>query len=89
MSGSEPLTQVSRLPFGYTATFIWSPGTMRTEWEPEFPRIRCARARRKFRAAYDEARRQFVTDLARVLGGNILIADTDGPMEVVRPGVKH
>jgi hypothetical protein len=35
------------------------------------------------------ARRSFMTDIATVVGGSVLIADIDGPMETICPASKH
>ena len=77
------------LPFNYRVEFIWTGDGMAVEWEPEVPRIRTRRAWNKFRSAYNEARREFMEMLATTISGSIMIADIDGPMEVVRPGTKH
>ena len=47
------------------------------------------RAWRKFREAYNEARRSFLRDVATVIGGSALVMDIDGPLEVVKPGTRH
>ena len=65
------------LPHGYTAKFHWQDGHLEIEWSPAFPRIRKHRAWRKFVAAYQAARREFYTDVAAMIGGNVLIVDTD------------
>jgi hypothetical protein len=62
---------------------------MQVEWEPDIPRIRSRRAWNKFRTAYNEARRVFMKMIATTMAGSVLIADIDGPLEVVRPGTKH
>jgi hypothetical protein len=62
---------------------------MAVEWKPEVPRFRSQRASNRFRAAYNKERSEFMTMLATTITGSILIADLDGPMEVVRPAVKH
>jgi hypothetical protein len=58
-------------------------------WEPNPPDIRSNRAWRKFRDAYNAARRSFMTDIATVVGGSALILDIDGKTEIVRPASKH
>jgi hypothetical protein len=58
-------------------------------WEPDVPRIRSPRAQRKFRDAYNAARRAFFTDVATTIGGSALILDIDGPAEIVRSASKH
>jgi hypothetical protein len=83
------------LPFGYWATFIWrrSDEPFEVRWSPEQPRIRKPRPRRKFLAAYQAARREFFEDLGVVVGGAILIVDTDLKSvcghEVIVPPTQH
>ncbi len=62
---------------------------MAVAWSPDVPRIRSPRAWRKFREAYNEARRSFLRDVATVIGGSALVMDIDGPLEVVKPGTRH
>jgi hypothetical protein len=84
------ITQTTSLPHGYRATFTWSPaGGLTVEWEPDVPHLRSPRAQRKFRDAYNAARRAFMTDVATSIGGSALILDIDGPSEVVRPASRH
>jgi hypothetical protein len=83
------------LPFGYWATFIWrrSDEPFEVRWSPEQPRIRKPRPRAKFLAAYQAARREFFEDLGLVVGGAILIVDTDLKSvcghEVIVPPTQH
>jgi hypothetical protein len=66
------------LPLGYRVTFHWQHGEeLRASWHPQFPEIRQQRAWRKFFAAYQAARRQFLTEVAAVLNGGVLVDDTD------------
>jgi hypothetical protein len=82
--------QVTPLPGGFVVTFHWpAGGVMSIGWEPSLPRFRTSRAARKFRKAYNAARREFVAAVATSLGGAVLIADIDGPTEVVRPQTKQ
>jgi 8-oxo-dGTP pyrophosphatase MutT (NUDIX family) len=69
----------SDLPFGYRATFIWRRPNepFEVRWSPELPRIRKPRPRRKFVAAYQAARREFFEEVGAVVGGMILVVDTD------------
>ena len=86
----DAITQTAVLPHGYKATFTWSPAAGFTvAWEPDVPHIQSPRAQRKFRDAYNAARRAFFTDVATSIGGSALILDIDGPTEVVRPVSKH
>jgi hypothetical protein len=80
------------LPFGYRATFIWSQpdGPIEVHWSPHLPCIRKPRPQRKFLAAYQAFRREFFEDVAAVVGGRILVVDTDlkticGHDEIVPP----
>ena len=77
------------LPFGYRVEFIWTGTGTRVEWLPEVPRIRSRRAWNKFRGAYNEACREFTELVATTVNWGVLIADIDGPMEVVRPAARH
>ena len=84
------ITQTATLPHGYRATFTWSQaGGLTVEWEPNVPRIHSPRGQRKFRDAYNAARRSFFTDVATTIRGSALILDIDGPTEVIRPASKH
>jgi hypothetical protein len=67
------------LPFGYRATFVWrrADEPFEVRWSPEQPRISKPRPQRKFLAAYQAARREFFEGVSAVLGGMILIVDTD------------
>ncbi len=70
---------IAVLPLGFTAEFTWTDRGMAV----------APRAWRKFREAYNTARREFVTMVATVRGGSALIVDIDGPLEVVKPGTRH
>jgi hypothetical protein len=83
------------LPFGYRATFIWRRpyGPLEVCWSPDQPCIRETRPQRKFLAAYQAARREFLEELAVAVGGLITIVDTDlgsvSGHEVVVPPTQH
>ena len=64
--------------FDYRATFIWRRpyGPLEVCWSPDQPCIRKPRPHRKFLAAYQAARREFLEELGAVVGGKILIVDT-------------
>lgn len=84
------IRHTAKLPSGYEATFIWSAKDgIAVEWNPDVPRIKSPRAFRKFREAYNAARRAFYGDIATCIGGNVMIVDNDGLMEVVSPAPKH
>lgn len=76
-----PHTRRFSLPHGYSAEL------------PAFPRIKKHRAFRKFVTAYQAVRREFYTDIAAIVGGNVLIIDTDlvtiDGMEVITTPRKH
>jgi hypothetical protein len=74
-------------PFGYTATFNWPSG--RVDWSPHGPRIRKARAWRKFFDAYKLARRAFFEEVAVVLGGSVAVVDMPDPDTVLGIDVIH
>ena len=90
---SDELIRIYTLPFGFKARFRWHDQRLGIEWSPHLPRIEKPRARRKFVAAYQDARRDFYTDIAATIGGNILIVDTDlktiDGLEVIAAPVKH
>jgi hypothetical protein len=83
------------LPFGYCATFVWRgrDEPIEVHWSPDMPLIRKPRPQRKFLAAYDPARREFSEDISAVLGGRVLILDTDLKKErgheVIVPPTQH
>jgi hypothetical protein len=85
------IQHTARLPHGYVATFRWKgrERPMAVEWSPGVPRILSNRARRKFFTAYAAARRAFLTDVAAVLGGAVVVADVTGEVEAVPVPVKH
>ena len=83
------------LPFGYRATFILRLpyGPLGVRWSPDHPRIRKPRPQREFRAAYQAARREFFEEVAAVVGGGVLIVDTDLKKicghEIIVPPTQH
>ena len=72
------------LPFGYEATFHWRLDGLETRWCPDLPFIRKPRARRKFFAAYQVARRSFLKEVAAVVGGAVLILDISDTQNSIR-----
>ena len=93
--GDSLIERAFDLPFGYRATFIWRrpDGPLEVCWSPDQPRIRKPRPQRKFLAAYQAARREFFEEVAAVVGGIILILDTDLKAvcghEVIVPPTQH
>ncbi|MBP1881952.1 hypothetical protein [Sinorhizobium mexicanum] len=77
------------LPFGYRVTFKLDGNHLECGWEPDFPdAIRQPRARRRFLAAYREARADFLSDVATVAGIRLAVIDVDG-VAVVEPGTRQ
>jgi hypothetical protein len=83
------------LPFGYRATFIFRCpyGPLEVSWSPAQPRFRKPRPWQKFLAAYQTARREFFEEVAAVVGGGVLILDTDLKKicghEIIVPPTQH
>jgi hypothetical protein len=91
---SEAIERRFSLPFGYHATFRWHPSELlEVYWAPDPPLIRRARAQRKFFEAYQAARSEFLEEVAAVLGGNILVVDTNFKeivgTEIIRKPTQH
>jgi hypothetical protein len=78
------------LPHGYRVTFRFAP---ECTWEPGVPRVRSARAKRRFFTAYTAARDAFLADVATMGGVALLVADVTGDGAVattaIGPGVRH
>lgn len=92
MSGEHKRT--ARLPHGYRVTFAFAPDAgLVTEWTPHEPRIKSARAFRRFFAAYKAERDAFMRDIATMLGGEVLVADVGAPelsgITTIRPEAVH
>jgi len=87
----ESFSRTFDLPFGYKVTFSFPKADV--HWAPDFPRIRQRRVWRKFLAAYQAARRTFYEEVAAVIGGNIMLVDTDlvnvVGTEVIRNPTRH
>jgi hypothetical protein len=87
---TNTITRTAALPLGFTATFSWSRASgLQTEWAPEAPRIHSHHHWRRFFAAYQDARREFMRDVATAIGGAVGIADLTGEFEVVQPATRH
>jgi hypothetical protein len=69
------IEEIARLPLGYTARFQFADEHLEVQWSPSTPVIRNPRARRKFLAAYQSARADFMTTVATAL--NVRIATLD------------
>jgi hypothetical protein len=86
-----PIRHTASLPLGFVATFTWTGEgePMSIEWKPTVPRIHSPRHRRRFIAAYEQARREFMRDVATTIGGSVLVADLTGRTELVQPATKN
>ena len=87
-----PHTRTYPLPHGYSVRFCCDPSQPFVAlWSPDVPQIRKASQRRKFLKAYWAARREFLTELAATIGGNVLVVDTDQHMtcETILAPTKH
>jgi hypothetical protein len=73
-----------KLPFGYSAVFEYGPEGTSCVILPCPADIRSSRARRRYIAAYRAVRRDFLTDIATLLNGPIIVADQMG-VEVIMP----
>lgn len=92
MSGEHRRT--ARLPHGYRVTFRFSPDVgLATEWTPHEPRIKSARAFRRFFEAYKSERDVFMRDIATMIGGPVLVADVGAPelsgVTTIKPEAVH
>jgi|EndMetStandDraft_5_1072996.scaffolds.fasta_scaffold95895_4 hypothetical protein len=80
------------LPHGYSVTFSSNPGRpFEARWSPDVPRIRKPRQQHKFMEAYRAARREFLNEVAAIIGGNVLVIDTDEHLtsETILAPTKH
>jgi hypothetical protein len=72
------LNRVFRLPHGFMVRFSYSEAAgLAADWHPYLPTIWSPRARRKFLAAYDAARNSFLEEIAQLIGGTVLVTDTN------------
>jgi hypothetical protein len=86
------LSRTYPLPHGYTVEFSHSPGRIfEARWSPDVPRIRKARHLRKFLEAYRAVRREFLQEMAALIGGNVAVFDTDEQLtcETILAPTKH
>jgi hypothetical protein len=89
--------QTFRLPLGFSVTISWSNGSLGMEWSPSMPTdIRSPRHRRKFLAAYQAARAEYMQIVATVMGGSVMVIDThdtDGrenpSAQAISPAERH
>jgi hypothetical protein len=77
------------LPYGYEVEFAVGPFGLSREWYPACPVFRSRRAGRRFLEAYQEARADFLRDVASMLGGTVVVADTEGAVDVIEPGTRQ
>ena len=84
------IKHTARLPHGYEVEFSWAPGAINVAWSPDLPEIRSRRAFNKLLRAYQVERSTFLRMVATsAVHESILIADTNGDMEFVRPAARH
>jgi hypothetical protein len=91
---SEAIERKFNLPFGYHPTFRWHPSELlEVYWAPDPPHILKGRAQRKFFAAYPAARHEFLEEVAAVVGGSVLVVDTNlrevVGTEIIRKPTRH
>jgi hypothetical protein len=72
------LNRTFQLPHGFMVRFSYNEAVgLAADWHPYLPTIWSPRARRKFLAAYDAARNSFLQEIAQLVGGDVLVADTN------------
>lgn len=77
----------ARLPHGYRAIFTWSDqAQLECKWLPDVPRIVQPRQQRKFLAAYERQRNTFLEEVARSIGGPVIVSDMEGNARTIEPG---
>ncbi|MER8373683.1 hypothetical protein [Mesorhizobium sp. M1406] len=95
MPAPLPLTELPpfrrriALPHGYEVEFAVGSSGLSRKWYPTRPVIRSNRARRRLLSAYREARANFLRDVATGLGGTVVVADTEGAVDVVEPETRQ
>lgn len=86
------LARTYSLPHGYSVTFHYEPNRpFGAEWSPDVPQIRKARQRQKFMEAYRRVRREFLNEVAAIIGAGVLVVDTDDQFtrETILAPTKH
>jgi len=79
MADLSAIHSIAKLPHGFQVTFQYFPwGQVECVWSPDVPPYE-VRSNRKFKAAYQAARAEFMTTLATMLGDNLpmVVIDTD------------
>jgi len=75
---NSEITRSFALPQSYRVTFRWKPpNEFEIGWSPDPRRMRKARAWQKLFAAYQAARREFLEEVAALIGGAVLVLDTN------------
>ncbi|RJT36220.1 hypothetical protein D3227_21210 [Mesorhizobium waimense] len=84
-----PFCRRVALTHGYEVEFTAGASGLSRVWYPAPPVFRSRRAGRRFLEAYRAARNDFVRDMATMLGGTIVVCDTEGAVNVIEPGVRQ
>src|SRR5262249_34092565 len=86
---NSQITRSFALPQSYRVTFRWKPpNEFEVGWSPDPRRMRKARAWRKLFAAYQAARREFLEEVAALIGAAVLVLVTN-LKEVVGTAIIH
>ena len=87
---TDTITRMAALPMGFRVSFSWSRADgLNVQWAPDVPTIHSPRHQRKFLKAYQDARREFMRDVATTIGSAVGVANLTGEFEVVRPGTRQ
>ncbi|MER8570633.1 hypothetical protein NKH19_00740 [Mesorhizobium sp. M1338] len=95
MPAPLPLTELPpfrrrvTLPHGYEVEFAFGSSGLSRKWYPARPVFRSHRAGRRFLDAYRDARADFLRDVATMLGGTVVVADTEGEVDVIEPETRQ
>ncbi|RWH76853.1 MAG: hypothetical protein EOQ86_19690 [Mesorhizobium sp.] len=84
-----PFRRRVTLTHGYEVEFAVGSFGLSRKWYPACPVFRSRRAGRRFLEAYRKARADFLRDLATMLGGPVVVADTEGEVAVVEPETRQ